>query len=60
MTQLRLYQDRKKNWRWQLKASNNKILCASSEGFSTKQNAKKNFGLVGKAVFMLAINGADE
>tara|TARA_R110000868_G_scaffold14426_4_gene67252 strand:- start:47539 stop:47739 length:201 start_codon:yes stop_codon:yes gene_type:complete len=34
-----------KQWRWRLKASNGKILCASSEGFFNKvdciSNAKK-------------------
>lgn len=32
-----------KEWRWRVKAGNNKIVVASSEGFKTKQGAIRNF-----------------
>ncbi len=31
-----IYQDRRKEWRWRLKASNGKILAVSSEGYKAK------------------------
>lgn len=45
------YQDKANEWRWRRKASNGKIVGASSEGYSSKQNcidnAKRN-GYKGK------------
>jgi uncharacterized protein YegP (UPF0339 family) len=38
--------DSQGEWRWTLEASNGRILDASSEGFSSKSNAKRNFRMV--------------
>ena len=43
MRKLTFYKDKKGEHRWRLKAGNKKIILASSEGFSSKQNAEKNF-----------------
>jgi uncharacterized protein YegP (UPF0339 family) len=32
----------KNNWRWRIKANNNKIICISGEGFFNKSNAKRS------------------
>jgi len=36
------YQDSAKEWRWRIIAGNNKVVGASSEGFSSRQAAVKN------------------
>ncbi len=39
------YKDDSGHWRWQVKAGNGEIIDASSEGFSSKTNAVKNYEL---------------
>lgn len=36
------YQDSSNEWRWRAISSNGRIVAASSEGFSSKQNAINN------------------
>lgn len=38
----RFYKDDKGEYRWQIKATNGETVAASSEGFSSKQNAINN------------------
>jgi uncharacterized protein YegP (UPF0339 family) len=42
------YQDKAKEYRWRLKASNGNIMAVSSEGYKTKAAAEKAFDLVHK------------
>jgi uncharacterized protein YegP (UPF0339 family) len=42
MRQFTFYKDKKGEFRWQLIATNNKIVGASSEGFSSKSAVIKN------------------
>lgn len=44
------YQDTAENHRWNLKHGNGKILAASSEGFASRANAKRNFRAVRDAM----------
>lgn len=37
-----IYQDRKKEWRWTRTASNGRIVGASTEGYSSRQNCVEN------------------
>lgn len=39
------YEDNNNECRWKLVAANNEIVCASSEGFFSKQGARNNFKL---------------
>ena len=40
---LKFYQDSRKKWRWRIKApGNNKIIAASSEGYTRKLDCAKN------------------
>ena len=39
------YKDDSCHWRWQVNARNGEIIDASSEGFSSKTNAVKNYEL---------------
>lgn len=52
---LELYKTRNKQFRWRLTAKNGEVIAASTEAFTTKAKAKKNFVLIGKAVFELAL-----
>lgn len=38
-----LYQDRKGEWRWRLRAHNGRIVCDGAEGYKTKGGAKRGF-----------------
>ncbi len=55
---IEFYQDHSDNHRWRLKHGNGKILAASSEGFLSKSNAKRNFKAVrdamARALFIVA------
>jgi len=42
-----IYEDSRKEWRFRLKAPNGEII-ASSEGYSSKQNAKKGIRAIKK------------
>ncbi len=39
------YQDSQGEWRWKVTARNNKVIDASSEGFSSEAKAKNNYYL---------------
>ncbi len=41
-----LYKDKKKEWRWRLKASNGKIIADSGEGYKNKEDAENGISLV--------------
>ncbi|WP_322995595.1 YegP family protein [Castellaniella sp.] len=43
-----LYKDARGEWRWRLKAANGNIVCISSEGYSSKQNARHSIESVKK------------
>lgn len=43
------YKDSKGEWRWQLRARNGEIIAASTEGFTRKWSAKRNYRLIQKA-----------
>jgi len=49
--------DSKKEFRWRVTSTNGEIIGASSEGFSTMQNAKRNLSLLVLAVQEIAIQG---
>lgn len=40
----------KKEWRWRIKANNNKIIASSTEGFKNLTDAKYNLQLTGDAI----------
>ena len=42
----KVYRDSQNYYRWKIIAQNNKIVAASSEGFSTEQMLVNNFNLV--------------
>lgn len=44
-SQYNVYQDAKKEWRWNLKAINGQIVAASSEGYVNKQDADRGVAL---------------
>ncbi len=50
-------QDSAREYRWRIKSRNGEIIGASSEGFSTMQNAKKNLSLLVLCVQEIAIEG---
>lgn len=47
---LEFYEGEDRDWRWTIKAANNRIIAASSEGFTTKADAKRNYKLVKDAM----------
>lgn len=47
--QVEFKKDLSGDWRWHLKHSNGRILAASSEGFSNRPGAQRNFRRVQKA-----------
>jgi len=42
MATVEFYEDEAQEWRWRVKANNNEIIGASSEGFKRKQYARNN------------------
>lgn len=38
MTKFRVFQDKRKKWRWQLLARNKKIIADSGQGYASKGN----------------------
>lgn len=40
---IEFFTDRKREWRWRLKHGNGRILAASSEGFASRRNARRNW-----------------
>jgi uncharacterized protein YegP (UPF0339 family) len=47
---IEIYRDRKREWRWRIKARNGRIVGASSEGFNRRGKAQKNLWLISKAL----------
>lgn len=45
------YQDKRGKWRWRIVADNAEIIGASSQGFTTRQNARTNLILVANATY---------
>lgn len=41
-----LYKDKSGEWRWRLRASNNRIIADSGEGYVNKEDAKHGIDLV--------------
>ena len=56
-TTIEFLQDTAKEYRWRVTSRNGEIIGASSEGFSSFQNAKKNLSLLVLAVQEIAIEG---
>lgn len=56
-TTIEFLQDNAKEYRWRITSRNGEIIGASSEGFSSFQNAKKNLALLVLAVQEIAIEG---
>ena len=48
LTKLHLYFDKKGKCRWRLIAGNGRTIGASSQGYSTKENCKKNYRQVAR------------
>ena len=46
MTKFQIYQDRKGEYRWRLRARNGEIIADSNEGYSSKGNCKHGIDLV--------------
>ena len=40
---LEYYKDKVGEWRWKVTAANGKVIDASTEGFSTKWSARRNY-----------------
>lgn len=48
----KIYQDEKKEWRWQIKSSkNHETVGAATEGFDSKRNALNNFKLLADLMY---------
>lgn len=41
-----MYKDKKGQWRWRLRAANEKIIATSGEGYTSKQNCLKGIAAV--------------
>lgn len=39
---IKYYQDNKNEWRWEVKADNNKIIGASTEGYKNEKDCREN------------------
>ena len=46
MTKFQIYQDRKGEYRWRLRASNGEIIADSNEGYSSKTSCKHGIDLI--------------
>jgi uncharacterized protein YegP (UPF0339 family) len=46
VTKFQIYQDRKGEYRWRLRARNGEIIADSNEGYSSKANCKHGIDLV--------------
>ncbi len=54
------YQDTADEWRWRIKATNGKIIAASSEGYENHSDAKQNIKDVAFAIFAWSLDALDE
>jgi len=54
MSKFELWKDKGGEWRWNLKAGNGEVI-AVSEGYSSKQGAKKGVGSVRRAALFARI-----
>jgi uncharacterized protein YegP (UPF0339 family) len=50
LPEIEVYQDIKREWRWRIISLNGKIIGASTESFTTKQNCIKNLNSIGEAM----------
>ena len=46
MSKFEIYQDKRSEWRWRLKAGNGELVAISEEGFSSKSNVLKTIETV--------------
>jgi len=44
-----IYQDKRKEWRWRIRAANNKVICVSSEGYKNRADADHSIAIVKEA-----------
>ena len=51
---LETYQDKRKQWRWRLKADNGKIIAASSEGYNNQHDMENNIRQISLALKILS------
>lgn len=51
--QFHIYQDNRGAWRWQLRASNGRVVADGGEGYTSKRNAENGV----KALLRIAANG---
>ena len=56
MSKFELFEDKKKEWRWNLKAANGEII-ATSEGYSSKAAAKKGIQSVKRNALIARVVG---
>ena len=54
-----VYNNKKNDWRWRLVATNNEILCSSSESFKSKVSCLKNIKLLKKSYCKVKSPGAE-
>ena len=52
-----VYRDHKGEWRWRLRATNGRVIAASSEGYGRRHGAKRNLAAVAHALVSLARGG---
>lgn len=55
-----IYKDRSSEYRWRLKAANNKIVADSGEGYVTKQSCKDGIDLVKTNASTAAVDDTTE
>jgi uncharacterized protein YegP (UPF0339 family) len=55
---IEIYRDRKREWRWRIKARNGRIIGASSEGFERRARAKRNLALISCALGGISLEAA--
>lgn len=51
MVGFEMYQDKRKGWRWRLRAHNGRIVADSSEGYVSKRSCIKGMDIVSDLVF---------
>lgn len=59
-THVRIYRDKRKEWRWRAIAANGKILADSGEGFKRRDRCEENLALTAFALTgPVELHGAD-
>jgi len=51
-----IYKDKKKEWRWKLKAKNGRVIAVSSEGYKRKSSAINSIQLLSNFFFDIYYN----